>query len=1220
MKQIRYGRLLFTILLFAWSLWIIFGSEARKETPYERRVRVLQTELEDMDPEDPATAEKQAELERVRAEAEATTPEKLAERAARLERELAGMEEGSEAYREKAARLANLRQMLPKWYDMFPLNLGLDLRGGTEVRLRIVSEKLSRRRDRYAAEVERLTEELQGLAPENEAYPEAREALAEAQEKLSAAETALQSNIQDAIEVVRRRLDSQGMASIQVTKEGRNRIRIELPGMDSQRARSVINTVRMAGRLEFRIVANLAKNAPVRQLLEEAEPNLEPNSYNVCLQPGHGRPLKPSEIDDNGLCKVHGVPLYDYLELPPEYDDEGNRLPGPARVLLIQQQQDPLTGRRIESARVSMDQNNPGFFVVDITFDLAGTRRFARLTTDYAPPPNVDPRNAKPEQVNRLAIVLDGRLKSAPTINEPITGGRCQISGNFTQREARELALVLKEGSLPVDLEVEMERNVGASLGEDSIAAGMQAILVGLVLVLVFMAVYYMVAGLVTDACLFLNLAFILGLFISMGAVLTLPGIAGLILTVGMAVDANVLIFERIREERQKGAGLEKALQNGYDRAFVTIVDANLTTFITALILLTFGTAAVKGFAMTLTIGIVTSMFTALFVSRGIFHVLIDLGVVKELKMNQLVGTPRVDFIRLCRAAAAGSVGLILAGLVIFGLAGGFAPQGAIWAHDFTGGVLAQPNFREPVAPAAVREKLPALRERTREKLQAALREELARQNRRGEPAALDAAAVELSPEVVGAIDIQGYGVPVAGRFPSMVLRTKSATLQREALRGGFDAGTVAALFSGAFRDAIGEVLPVVSDGITGMRRLDVTRQGRPLWEFTLTLNTPRAPQELQEILAAGSKLEDVHVRPVDAPRPVLRGSRAEVTVALSNTGPDGKPIDAAAYRPALLETLRELGPAWLELPDALGEVSATDAAAEAGQTSVTTTLALARPMTADEVEKALLQSDRIHAAAATLTDLPAPAPPPVEARQELTVLCSVPLGAVAGDTGALAQEQFIRAALGDLRAAGEVDYTESFGRFTSIGPTVAGEMKQKALLALLYSMVAIFFYIWLRFQFRAAFGIGACLALAHDVLFTIGAIAVADHLFGLNIKIDLPIVAALLTIVGYSLNDTIVVFDRIRENLQTGGKSLAETVNLSVNQTLSRTLLTSLTTLLVVLALLILGGEVIRGFAFALLIGVLVGTYSSVFIASPVLVFLETAARRRRERQAATA
>jgi len=172
--------------------------------------------------------------------------------------------------------------------------------------------------------------------------------------------------------------------------------------------------------------------------------------------------------------------------------------------------------------------------------------------------------------------------------------------------------------------------------------------------------------------------------------------------------------------------------------------------------------------------------------------------------------------------------------------------------------------------------------------------------------------------------------------------------------------------------------------------------------------------------------------------------------------------------------------------------------------------------------------------------------------------------------------------------------------------------MKQKAILALLYSMIAIFFYIWLRFQFRAAFGLGACLALAHDVLFTIGAIAVAQEFFDLGVQIDLPIVAALLAIVGYSLNDTIVVFDRIRENLATGGVSLTETINASVNQTLSRTLLTSLTTLLVVLALLFLGGQVIRGFAFALLVGVLVGTYSSIFIASPVLVYIDNYVRRR--------
>jgi preprotein translocase subunit SecF len=185
------------------------------------------------------------------------------------------------------------------------------------------------------------------------------------------------------------------------------------------------------------------------------------------------------------------------------------------------------------------------------------------------------------------------------------------------------------------------------------------------------------------------------------------------------------------------------------------------------------------------------------------------------------------------------------------------------------------------------------------------------------------------------------------------------------------------------------------------------------------------------------------------------------------------------------------------------------------------------------------------------------------------------------------------------------LNYTEPFSRFTSVGPAVASEMKSKAVLALIYSMLAIFVYIWLRFQFRAAFGIGACVALVHDVLFTLGAISVADEFFGIGIQVDLTIVAALLTIVGYSLNDTIVVFDRIRENLKSGASSLTETINISLNQTLSRTLLTSLTTLLVVLALLVWGGEVIRGFAFSLLIGVGIGTFSSIFIAAPILVYM---------------
>ncbi|MFW5857118.1 MAG: protein translocase subunit SecD, partial [Planctomycetota bacterium] len=596
MKDIRYGRLVVTLLLIAYSLWVAFGSRSRRETPYEHRVRVLREELKQLDEDAPDRAALETRLEEARREAERNSPEMLAQRVGQLEEELAGTTPGSDEHRTLRNRIANLRRQIPSWYDRLPLNLGLDLRGGTEVRMRIVSEELERRRDLLADKRDAAEAALRELTPGTPEFAEQQEALKTIETDLGEAQSSLDSNIQDAVKVIRNRLDRQGMASIQVMKEGANRIRVELPGMDSSTAQTVINTIKVAGRLEFRIVTDLQKEAVTADMWNEMKHKVDPNTKNICLE--LGRVLEPNEIDEHGLSKEGGYRLYDYLREPAVVGPDGE-IQQPAQDHLVEQDPRPLTGQHIRSARSSMDPNNPGFFTVNIRFDLEGGNRFARLTRD-----NVG---------RRLAIILDGELRSAPVVREPILNGRCEISGNFSEGEASELAVILKEGSLPVDLEVEMQNNVGASLGEDSIARGMQAIVVGLVLVLAFMAIYYRFAGLITDLGLAINMLFILAILVMFDAVLTLPGIAGLILTVGMAVDANVLIFERIREELRKGSGLARAIENGYDRAFVTIVDANVTTFITALILLTFGTATVKGFATTLTIGIITSMFVSLY-------------------------------------------------------------------------------------------------------------------------------------------------------------------------------------------------------------------------------------------------------------------------------------------------------------------------------------------------------------------------------------------------------------------------------------------------------------------------------------------------------------------------------------------------------------------------------------------------------------------------------
>lgn len=263
-----------------------------------------------------------------------------------------------------------------------------------------------------------------------------------------------------------------------------------------------------------------------------------------------------------------------------------------------------LTGEDVADARPAFDQMNKAY--VTLNFNARGARIFERATTE-----NVG---------RRMAIVLDGKVYSAPVIRERIGGGRASISGNFTTAEAQDLAIVLRAGSLPAPVSVLEERSVGPSLGQESIDSGVRAALVGAAAVVLFMAVYYGLSGLIADGMLCFTMLMVMAGMAAFGATLTLPGIAGIVLTIGMAVDANVLIYERIREELRLGLSPLAAVKAGFDRAAISITDSNLTTIIATVILYQFGTGPIRGFAVTLSLGIIASMFTAIFVSRAIFE------------------------------------------------------------------------------------------------------------------------------------------------------------------------------------------------------------------------------------------------------------------------------------------------------------------------------------------------------------------------------------------------------------------------------------------------------------------------------------------------------------------------------------------------------------------------------------------------------------------------
>ncbi|MCC8189180.1 MAG: protein translocase subunit SecD, partial [Planctomycetes bacterium] len=762
--------------------------------------------------------------------------------------------------------------------------------------------------------------------------------------------------------------------------------------------------------------------------------------------------VAPELVGEDGTCVTDGRMLFDWLKEPDEITAEGGVRERPFMLVMKRVE---MRGDSIARASAEPDPARAAWRVA-LAFDAAGAAQFERITG----------RN----RGKRLAIVLDGQLQSAPTIQDRIAGGNAEITGNFDQRAAQQLDVVLKSGSLKVRIEKEYDNTVGATLGEDSIIAGVKAMVIGATLVIIFMAAYYLVAGLITDLVLVLNILLIMAILAALGATMTLSGFAGLVLTIGMAVDANVLIFERIREERERGNPLARAVSIGYDRAFTTIIDSNLTTILTALILDYFGTEQVQGFARTLIVGLVASMFCSLVVTRWIFEALIEYKKITDLRMHRLFTKTNIDFVKLRRPILALSF-LVIALLMAVVVWRGERNLG----QDFTGGVLANITPSTPLTMAEARR--------------------MADEGLRDFPDARDT--------------LQSYGAADAnGRYAEFVVRTKLVELDADALEEARRAN-IPKFTADDFRSELRSAFDLVPDGFT-VEGVNPDIQGGNAKAFTvkLSLQEPKTPAALAALLTEQPDVTPVFVGPGNSAPEIVAGA--------------------------------------VTTPVADGDVPAT----------------------------------------------------------EFTMVVTVPTIDPAGnprDDAAMAG--VVREAFQELRRSKAIDFTDPFPRFTSVGRTVAKTMESNAIMAIVFSGLGIFLYILLRFQFRVGFGFGTLISLVHDTLFVIGALAVADQLGILNGQIDLTVMAAILTVMGYSLNDTIVVLDRIREHIGDSEHPSEETINAAINQTVSRTVITSLTTLLVVFALLIWGGDVMRGFSFVLLVGILVGTYSSVFIASPVLV-----------------
>lgn len=596
--------------------------------------------------------------------------------------------------------------------------------------------------------------------------------------------------------------------------------------------------------------------------------------------------------------------------------------------------QAPLEGDVVTDARQTLDQTSRP--AVSMQMNAEGARKWRTLTSE-----NIG---------RRIAVVLDDYVYTAPVVNGEIPNGQSEIAGNFTLQEAQDLANILKSGSLPAPTQIVEESIIGPTLGKEAQNQGVFSMIAGLALVVLFMVAYYAKGGLVAIAALVFNIFFILGILAQLGTALTLPGIAGIVLTIGMSIDANVLIFERIKEELRNGVNLMAAIEAGYSKAFSAILDGNVTTFLTGAILFALGQGPVKGFAIVLMIGIACSFFSSVFITRVIVTWMTKKGDKSSINFtapfakNALTGL-NVDFMSKRKFAYIISTSIIVLGL---GIA---VVNGLKFGVDFTGGRSYIVEFNEPVVPSDLK--------------------------------------VGLDGEFDGSVEVKTYG-------SNNTLKVTTSYLINE----DDDASNK-------------EVEAKVKEGI------------------------------------------------------------ATVT-----------------------------GFTFAENPEQIGD----------GQFSISGS--------------------------------------------------------------------------------------------SKVGATVADDIKASSAEAMIVALIAIFLYILLRFR-KWQFSLASIVALVHDTLFVIAAFAIASA-FGATFEIDQVFIAAVLTVIGYSINDTVIIFDRIRENIENRGThKLVKVFNDSINQTLGRTLITSFTTLIVVLVLLLFGGEVLRGFSFALFVGIVVGTYSSIYIATPIVVDL---------------
>jgi SecD/SecF fusion protein len=834
-----------------------------------------------------------------------------------------------------------------------------------------------------------------------------------------------------AIEVITKRINATGLTEIFITSTAAGEIVVEMPRRTKDEINTIKSLIERNGQLEFRMREELGDETKERQL-RDASPagmyKVPPDRRWIDLSPKEIRPGGPKDA----LVKVPEVPLEKKLaELRATKGDDAPETKQAARELQDVLAAEVFRGEDLDQVGLTRQ----GAQTV-VAFELKDHRKadFTRFTS----------RNVG----KQMAIILDARMNSDPVIRSELPGHGVIEGGGagFQYEEANELRITLESGSTGVKLELDREESLGASLGEVAVERGTYSVIVGFAAVLLAMVWYYRVPGLVACFALFMNLLITLGALAFFRAALSLPGIAGMVLGLGMSIDANILIFERLRDERKRGRSLQESLAAGYDNAMSAIIDGNITALLSALVLIWLGSGSVRGFGVTLAIGLLASMFTAVWVTRCIFEWALDRKILREFDIGKDPHQPSMDFMGLRRLFTIPSIALMAAGVV------GFLVRDDESSKDleFIGGQQVVVQMTKPVTA-----------------------DEMQRVIKGPEDRWEDATAIALEPEGVAA---QGGGT---NRWQIRAKATSEAKGKEyvEYLRKELGGSLVAQGFS--------DWTPIAA-GADGKKRLAVTMHTlapvSDVEEFTATLR--------------GKQLGEPKVEPVADDPKSLR-----ITVDAVDDA------DTAAGAPVVQERIRKV----------------------------------------------------------------------VESLQK------------------------------------PVHLSEPMPSVTFLSPIQAEKQWRVALQAVLVSLLFQVLYIRVRFA-DYTHGFAAAIALIHDVTVTLGAVALFDYLELVYAKVNLVLIAAFLTLIGYSMNDTIVIFDRIRENLGRSKTIRAQMINDATNQTFSRSIRTSIIVFLTVVAQFLFNrnlGSSIEGFAFVMTVGVVAGSYSTYFIASPILLFLPGYGRR---------